>query len=67
MWSKNENNLKDFPHNLLKLSGFPLLRTRQAFQSHLNQWDRLEKLTTKTVNSPKSCVQPQQTKFNYNY
>jgi len=53
MCSKNENNLKDFPHNWLKLAGYPLLRTGQAVPSYFNQWDRLEKLETKIVNSPK--------------
>ena len=54
MCSKNENNLKDFPHNWLKLAGFPLLRKGQAVPSHYNKWVRLEKLTTKTFNFPKS-------------
>jgi len=56
MHSKNENNLKDFSHNWLKLAGFPLLRKGQAVPSHFNKLVRLEKLTTKTVNFPKSYV-----------
>ncbi|MBK9962044.1 MAG: hypothetical protein IPP06_12185 [Saprospiraceae bacterium] len=56
MNSINRNKLNDFHCNWLKFAGFPILRTEQAVQSHFNQWDRLEKLTTKTVNFPKSCV-----------
>jgi len=59
MCSKNENNLKDFPHNRLRVSGITLPWTGQAVPSYFNPWESIEKLTTNTVNFPKryaSCL-----------